>query len=90
MRRTTPEPTLPFQASTPHHRGSVWPPKVIGPLFFAETSVTAHIYLDMYQNYAVLQMQYLQPIDIFQQDAGARMLEHFAATGLPAGYPQNY
>ncbi|GBM49557.1 hypothetical protein AVEN_1888-1 [Araneus ventricosus] len=60
---------------------------VIGPFFFAETSVTANIYLDMLQIYAIPQMQHLQPSDIFQQDAGERMLEHFAGTGLPAkGY----
>ncbi|GBM43882.1 hypothetical protein AVEN_174449-1 [Araneus ventricosus] len=63
---------------------------VIGPFFFAETSVTASIYLDMLQSYAIPQMQYLQPTDIFQQDAGARMFENFSGTGLPAGYPQDY
>ncbi|GBM57316.1 hypothetical protein AVEN_157499-1 [Araneus ventricosus] len=63
---------------------------VIGPFFFAETSVTANIYLDMLQSYAIPQMQHLQPIDIFQQDALARLFEHFAGTELPAGYPQGY
>ncbi|GBO25667.1 Transposable element Tcb2 transposase [Araneus ventricosus] len=63
---------------------------IIRPFFFAETSVTANIYLDMLQSYAIPQMQRLQPTDIFQQDAGARMFEHFAGTGLPTGYPQGY
>ncbi|GBO39016.1 hypothetical protein AVEN_101842-1, partial [Araneus ventricosus] len=63
---------------------------VIGPFFFAETSVMANTYLDMLQSYAIPQMQHLQPTDIFQQVAGARMFEHFAGTGLPAGYPQGY
>ncbi|GBN35280.1 hypothetical protein AVEN_125577-1 [Araneus ventricosus] len=34
---------------------------VIGPFFFAETSVTASIYLDVMQSYATPQMQHLQP-----------------------------
>ncbi|GBN62985.1 hypothetical protein AVEN_25686-1 [Araneus ventricosus] len=63
---------------------------VIGPFFFADTSVTANIYLDIMQSYAIPQMQHLQPTDTFEQDAGARMFEHFAGTGLPAGYPQGY
>ncbi|GBN06733.1 hypothetical protein AVEN_109423-1 [Araneus ventricosus] len=52
----------------------------IGPFFFAETSVTAKIYLDMLQIYSIPQMQLLQRTDIFHQDAVARMLEHFAGT----------
>ncbi|GBN55990.1 hypothetical protein AVEN_121817-1 [Araneus ventricosus] len=60
----------------------------IGPFFFAETSVTVN--LDMLQIYAVHQMQHLKPIDIFQQEAGTRMFQHFAGTGLLAGYPQGY
>ncbi|GBM83551.1 hypothetical protein AVEN_74941-1 [Araneus ventricosus] len=56
---------------------------VIGPLFFAETSVTANIYLDMLQSYTIPQM----PPDIFQQ-AGEEMSEHFAGTGLPTVYSQ--
>ncbi|GBO26451.1 hypothetical protein AVEN_112153-1 [Araneus ventricosus] len=63
---------------------------VIGPFFFAETSVTANIYLRMLQSYAIPQKQHLQPTDIFQQDTGARMFEHFAEVALPAGYPQGY
>ncbi|GBN23484.1 hypothetical protein AVEN_91025-1 [Araneus ventricosus] len=63
---------------------------VIGPFFFAETSVTANIYLSILQIYAIPQMQHLQPIVIFQQDAGTRMFEHFAGPGLPAGYLQGY
>ncbi|GBN89444.1 hypothetical protein AVEN_109614-1 [Araneus ventricosus] len=63
---------------------------VIRPFFFAETSVTANIYLYMLQSSEILQMQHLQPIDIFHEDAGARMFEHFTGTGLPAGYPQSY
>ncbi|GBN83416.1 hypothetical protein AVEN_59596-1 [Araneus ventricosus] len=51
---------------------------VIGPFFLAETSMTANIYLDMLQIYAIPQMQNLQPTVIFQQVTGARMLEHFA------------
>ncbi|GBN70194.1 hypothetical protein AVEN_34315-1 [Araneus ventricosus] len=63
---------------------------VIGPFFFAETSVTANIDLEMLQIYAIPQMQHLQLSVIFQQDAGTRMFEHFAGTELPAGYPQAY
>ncbi|GBM01999.1 hypothetical protein AVEN_269592-1 [Araneus ventricosus] len=63
---------------------------VIGPFFFTETSAPANIYLDMLQSSAIPQMQHLQPTDIFQQDAGARMFEHFAGTGLPAGYLNGY
>ncbi|GBL75773.1 hypothetical protein AVEN_155066-1 [Araneus ventricosus] len=63
---------------------------VIGPFFFAETSVTANIYLDMLQSYAIPQMQHLQPTDIFQQDARARMFEHLAGVRLQGGYPQGY
>ncbi|GBL84833.1 hypothetical protein AVEN_93860-1 [Araneus ventricosus] len=63
---------------------------VVGPFFFAETSVTANIYLDMLRIYAIRQMQHLQSTVIFQQDAGARMFQYFAGTGLPAGYPQAY
>ncbi|GBM37576.1 hypothetical protein AVEN_130711-1 [Araneus ventricosus] len=63
---------------------------IIGPFFFAETSVTANFYLDMLQIHSISQMQHLQPTVIFQQDAEARMFEHFAGTGLPAGYPQDY
>ncbi|GBL88047.1 hypothetical protein AVEN_133706-1 [Araneus ventricosus] len=63
---------------------------VIGPFVFAETSVTANTYLDMLQIYTIPQIQHLQPTVIFQQDAGARMFEHFVGTGLPAGYPQGY
>ncbi|GBM90259.1 hypothetical protein AVEN_250000-1, partial [Araneus ventricosus] len=42
----------------------------------------------MLQSCAIPQVQHSQPIDIFQQDARARIFEHFAETGLPAGYPQ--
>ncbi|GBM93585.1 hypothetical protein AVEN_150850-1 [Araneus ventricosus] len=63
---------------------------VIGPFFFAETSVTANIYLDMLQIYTVPQMQHLKPSVVFQQDAVARMFEHFAGTGLSTEYPQGY
>ncbi|GBN42701.1 hypothetical protein AVEN_268104-1 [Araneus ventricosus] len=41
---------------------------VIGPFFFADTSVTVNIYLDMLQNYAILQTQHIQPTAVFQQD----------------------
>ncbi|GBN86247.1 hypothetical protein AVEN_32304-1 [Araneus ventricosus] len=64
--------------------------EVIGPFFFAETSVTENIYLDMLQLHAIPQMQHLQPTVTFQQDAVARMFEHFAGTGLPVGYPRIY
>ncbi|GBN74117.1 hypothetical protein AVEN_117128-1 [Araneus ventricosus] len=63
---------------------------VIGQFSFAETSVTANIYLGILQIYAILQMQHLQLTVIFQQDDGARVFEQFAGTGLPAGYPQGY
>ncbi|GBO11789.1 hypothetical protein AVEN_217683-1 [Araneus ventricosus] len=61
-----------------------------GPFFFVETSATANINLDMLQIYAIPQIQHLQHTVIFQLDAGTRMFEHFAGTGLPAGYPQGY
>ncbi|GBN61749.1 hypothetical protein AVEN_25534-1 [Araneus ventricosus] len=63
---------------------------VIGPFFIAETSVTTNIYLDILQIYAIPQMQHLQSAVFFQHDAGARMFEQFAGTGLPAGYPQGF
>ncbi|GBM33865.1 hypothetical protein AVEN_175696-1 [Araneus ventricosus] len=63
---------------------------VIGYFSFAETFVTANIYLHTLQICAISQMQHLQLTVIFQQDAGARMFEHFARTGLPAGHPQAY
>ncbi|GBL77908.1 hypothetical protein AVEN_143242-1 [Araneus ventricosus] len=62
----------------------------IRPFFFAETSETSNIYLDMLQIYAIPQMQHLEPTVISQQDAGARLFEHFVGTGFPAGYPQGY
>ncbi|GBN39825.1 hypothetical protein AVEN_44917-1 [Araneus ventricosus] len=57
---------------------------VILKFFFAETSVTANFHLDMLQIYAVPQMEHSLLTVIFQQDAGVRMFEHFAGTGLPA------
>ncbi|GBM92557.1 hypothetical protein AVEN_201079-1 [Araneus ventricosus] len=63
---------------------------VIGPFFFAETSVAANIYLDMLQICTIPQMQHFQLTVIFQQDAGPQMFEHFLRTGLPGGYPQGY
>ncbi|GBN42677.1 hypothetical protein AVEN_162132-1 [Araneus ventricosus] len=57
---------------------------VIEQFFFSETSVTANILLDILQIYAIPQMQHLLLTVIFQKDAGVRMLEHFAETGLPA------
>ncbi|GBN55136.1 hypothetical protein AVEN_14097-1 [Araneus ventricosus] len=63
---------------------------VIGQFLFVETSLTANFYLDRLQIYAISQMQHLQLTVIFQQDAGARMFEHIAGTGLPAGYPKAY
>ncbi|GBM85287.1 hypothetical protein AVEN_185868-1 [Araneus ventricosus] len=56
---------------------------VIGQFFFADTSVTANIYLDMLQIYALSQMQTLQPNVTFLADAGARLFEYFVGTGLP-------
>ncbi|GBN81856.1 hypothetical protein AVEN_32180-1 [Araneus ventricosus] len=53
---------------------------VIGPFFFAETSVTASIYMDMLQIYAIPQMQHLKPTVIFQQDGApphSSLFEHF-------------
>ncbi|GBO39255.1 hypothetical protein AVEN_166158-1 [Araneus ventricosus] len=41
---------------------------VIGPFFFADTSMTANINLDMLQNYAILQTQHIQPTAVFQHD----------------------
>ncbi|GBN94523.1 hypothetical protein AVEN_179718-1 [Araneus ventricosus] len=41
---------------------------VIVPFFFAETSVTANICLDMLQTYETPQIQHLQHTIIFQQD----------------------
>lgn len=42
--------------------------EVIGPFFFAETSINSVTYLDMLDLYAVPQMQQHQPDVIFQQD----------------------
>ncbi|GBM09555.1 hypothetical protein AVEN_29412-1 [Araneus ventricosus] len=44
---------------------------VIAPFFFAETSVTANIYLDKLQIYAIPQMQHLQLTVILQQDGAS-------------------
>ncbi|GBM57943.1 hypothetical protein AVEN_215075-1 [Araneus ventricosus] len=44
----------------------------------------------MLQIYVIPETQHLLPTVIFQQDDGARIFEHFAGTGLPAGYPQAY
>ncbi|KMQ81391.1 transposable element tc3 transposase, partial [Lasius niger] len=42
--------------------------KIIGPFFFIETTVTGCVYLDMLQNFALPQLEELQPIVYFQQD----------------------
>ncbi|GBL85010.1 hypothetical protein AVEN_42252-1 [Araneus ventricosus] len=42
--------------------------EVIGPFFFAETTINSVTYLDMLEMYAVPQMQQHQPDVIFQQD----------------------
>ena len=42
--------------------------KIIGPFFFAESSISANIYLDMLTHYAVPQLAEFQPNIIFQQD----------------------
>ncbi|GBL92035.1 hypothetical protein AVEN_102589-1 [Araneus ventricosus] len=70
------------------YRGK-WNPKMLADYF-----------LDIENGYSSSQAQstgqvdkkvkHLQPTDIFQQEAGARMSEHFAGTGLQAGYPQGY
>ncbi|GBN99927.1 hypothetical protein AVEN_41972-1 [Araneus ventricosus] len=43
--------------------------EVIGPFFFAETTINSVTYLDMLEMYAVPQMQQHQPDVIFQQDS---------------------
>lgn len=42
--------------------------RIIGPFFFAESTVTANVYLDMLEQFATPQLQDLQPDVIFQQD----------------------
>ena len=42
--------------------------KIIGPLFFAEKSITAQIYLDLLTEYVSPQLEQYQPQVIFQQD----------------------
>lgn len=41
---------------------------IIGPFFFIENTVTGNSYLDMLVNFAVPQVEHLQPTIIFQQD----------------------
>lgn len=42
--------------------------KVIGPFFFCEKTITAHIYLDVLRAYVVPQLEEYQPLVLFQQD----------------------
>jgi hypothetical protein len=42
--------------------------RIISPFFFTENTITANIYLDMLMNFAVPQLEDLQPHVIFQQD----------------------
>ena len=41
---------------------------IIGPFFFSESTVDSAVYLDMLQEFAVPQLEHLQPDVIFQQD----------------------
>ena len=42
--------------------------KIIGPFFFAESTISANVYLDMLEHYAIPQLQEFQPYIVFQQD----------------------
>ena len=42
--------------------------QIIGPFIFAESTITANIYLDMLKHYVVSQLEEFQPRVVFQQD----------------------
>ena len=42
--------------------------QIIGPFIFAESTITASIYLDMLKHYVVSQLEEFQPRVVFQQD----------------------
>jgi len=42
--------------------------KVIGPFFFNKPTISANVYLDMWEPYDALQLEEFQPWIIFQQD----------------------
>ena len=42
--------------------------QIIGPFIFAESTITANIYLDMLKHYVVSQLEEFQPWVMFQQD----------------------
>ena len=42
--------------------------QIIGPFIFAESTITANIYLDMLKYYVVPQLEEFQPWVVFQQD----------------------
>ena len=42
--------------------------QIIGPFIFAESTITANIYLDMLKHYDVPQLEEFQPWVVFQQD----------------------
>ena len=42
--------------------------QIIGPFIFAESTITANIYLDMLKHYVVPQLEEIQPRVVFQQD----------------------
>ena len=42
--------------------------QIIGPFIFAESTITANIYLDMLKHYVVPQLEEFQPRVVFQQD----------------------
>ena len=42
--------------------------QIIGPFIFAETTITANIYLDMLKHDVVPQLEEFQPRVVFQQD----------------------
>ena len=42
--------------------------QIIGPFIFAESAITANIYLDMLKHYVVPQLEEFQPRVVFQQD----------------------
>ena len=65
-----PHETYEFERDSP--KVNVWcgimHAKIISPFFFAEKSITAHIYLDLLAEYVSPQLEQYQPQVIFQQD----------------------
>ena len=42
--------------------------QIIGPFIFAESTITANVYLDMLKHYVIPQLEEFQPRVVFQQD----------------------